>query len=262
MAYLSSSPVPTRVPLEPPDNPAEKYCYHEDNPAWGDRMILRHSEFIKQWCSGASMIIIMVSTSSEGNAMVGAAITAARFLRTQASIIVSTIEKPNLFSIVPLEGLDTLIRESDTTLLLSMDRFRERLPSSELLSIIFERFCQMTTSIILEMIGCTNAADSNNISPIVFSGNGIAYAGHGEAVSAKDAMDLALTSPMLEYSALDRAGVVLAYFRIRQTTDISNRDEILAHLRNNFSRDIKLFTDMRIDPDHECRVTIIATSLA
>lgn len=262
-AYLSSSSVSTKLLLEPPDNPAEKYCYHQDDPAWGDRMILRHSEFISQWCSGASMIIIVVSASSVGSAMVGAAIKAARLLRRQARTIVSIVEKPYLYpSIVPLEGIDTLISESDTTLLLSIDRFGRRLPSDVLFSIHFERFSEMISSIIREIIGCADIGDSNNIPSTVFSGNGIAYAGSGEAASVKEAMDLALTSPMLEYSTLDRAGVVLAYIRIRQTEDMNDWDEMLVHLRNSFSHDIKLFTGKRIDPEHECRVIIIATNLS
>ena len=258
MAYLSSSPVPTRVQLERSDDWVEKYCYHKDDPDWGSRMIFRHREYIRNWCSGASLVIIMVA--AQNDALFGAAETVAGLVRERERIVVTFVEKP-LSSGDILYGAGALVGQSDTSLLFSLNRFYECLPPGNGFHAIYERSCAMVGSIISDIIKCTKCSGPDNISLSDLAANGIGYAGHGEAASVKEAMDLALASPTLEYGVLDRAGVVFAYFTIREAADMNDRDEFLAHLRQSFDRDIDLLTCVRIDPDQECRVTIIATNL-
>lgn len=259
IAYLRPSPVQTKISLEPPSNWIEKYCYHEDDLGWGVRMMLRHGEYIRKWCSETSLVILLV-TADDG-ALVGAAGTVAKLVRERKRVVFSFVEKP-LGNIDVFQGTGALARKSDIFVPFPLNRLFSacQVPDTSISS-LYGRGREMVGSIIFDMIYWADCRDSDNISVFKLAGKGIGYAGHGEATSMKEAMSLALSSPTLEFSVLDRAAMVFGCFTIRQAADMDNRGEILAHLRKRFDRDIDLFTATKIDPEHGCRVTIIATSL-
>jgi cell division GTPase FtsZ len=241
--YLRSFPAPTRIALEPPDNLAEKYCYHEDDPAWGNRMILRQGEIIKQRCSGSSMIIITVSASSIGNALVGAATMAARLLRGQARIIMSIIEKPFLFgNTVMLKGTDALINEPDMTVMFSLEQFKKCLPLSQTILGIVEKAYETISAIILDLVDGVISDTERNIPLDAFRSNGIGYTGTGKGSSVEQAMEQALISPTIEHSALDRAKKVLAYFLIHRETDMTDVCRTLKDLQDRVGPDVGIFS--------------------
>lgn len=254
--HLSKSPARTRILLEGKSFD-ERYCYHDDDPAWGNQMAFEKRQMIGMTCRDVDLAIVVADAYD--NADTGAAASVAVSIRKEVSVIISILLKPLGHQI--LTGTNEIVKCSDMTVFISHNQIKQLSACTASILDVFSNARDMVSTIIFEIINGMNDGNICSIPLAAYKSTGIAYAGIGHGPSLQAAMDRALASPTLEYGALDRAVAVLVYFTVRQASDMNDRDEILAHLRNSFDRDIDFVMGTRIDPEHGYHATIIATGL-
>lgn len=243
--YFGKSPARIKIALDNKDNPADRYCYNEDDPIWGSNMVLNQSEAFLQALDTADMVVIVAEVHNDVG--IGVVASAAMLSKINATAVVTILLKPmGNVSIFP--GLDAIIKNSDTMIMISRNQMRQLLSSSTPATIgdLFAAEDKIVSAVISESL----IGDKNNVCNIPLQGfksNGIGYIGIGHGPTIQTGMNRALTCPLLEYSSLERATRILAYFSIRHAIEVDNVREVLIELRDQLNSNVEILHSVRID---------------
>lgn len=257
--YFGKSSARIKIALDNKDNPADRFCYNQGNPIWGSKMVLNQSEALLKTFDTADMVVIVAEVGN--GAETGVVASTAMLSRINATVVVTILLKPfGNVSIFP--GLDAIVENSDTTIMISRNQMRQLLPLS--IATIEDLFIAEDEIVSTVISGCI-IGDTNNVCNIplkAFRSNGISYIGIGNGPALKTGMNRALTCPLLEYSSIERATRILAYFHIRHEKEVDNVREVLTMLRNQLNSNVEILQSIRIDGDAGFYVvSLLATKL-
>ncbi len=263
--YFGESSARIKIALDNKENPADKYCYNEDDPVWGSRMILDQSETFLKAFDSIDMVVIIIGV--DDGAGRGSSASIAMLGKMNAMVVISILLKPigNVSAsnqIFP--GLDAIIENSDTTIMISRNQLKQLLPFNTTARFVdfLPAGDEIVSAVISEIITGNNE-NWCNIPLNAFISNGIGYIGIGNGPTVQTGMNRALSCPLLEYSSLERATRILAYFSIRHATEREDVRRALTRLQDNVNKSAEILTTVCIDENAEfCGVILLAARLS
>lgn len=256
--YLDELPARTKILLGVKSRFDEKYCYHTDDPLWESREILNQRELIHTACDKADMVAIVAGIDYDVE--FGASTSTVMLIEKGTTVVLSILLKP--FGNAILSGADTIVDLSDTTIMISLNQIRKAVPPGASILDVFKRGEEVVSATIFEIINGMSDENINKIPLQVFRSNGIGYVGIGTGPTILAAMEGALHSQMFEYSSLERATRILAYFVICQEANVNDLNDAMTALRNSLNSNVEILPSIRLDKGAELhRVSLLATRL-
>lgn len=206
-----------------------------NDPVWCHEATIASADIIKGHLDGSALNFIVAGIGGGIGTFAGPII--AGISREMGAVTIAVISKPFLFEgkhrlRKALTGIEEMKKAADMTVLIPYDRLQEMLPPGTKIEGAFEIASKTLKSCVKEVHGLvtrqTGAIDGDFESKKPFLQNaGLSYIGLGSGNNVKEAMEKAISCPLLGDVNLHRAGTIFVIINAVSNTILADIQEAL-----------------------------------
>lgn len=228
LEYWSESRCSIKIALA--DSKPHRGLDYSNNPVWCHEAAIASADIIKGHLDGSALNVIVAGMGGGIGTIAGPVI--AGISKAMGAVMIAVISKPFLFEgkrrlDKALAGIEEMKKAADMTVLIPYDRLKEMLSPGTTIKGVFEIASKTLKSCVKEVHGLvtrkSGAIDGDFESKKPFLQNaGLSYIGFGSGNNMKEAMEKAMSCPLLGDVNLHRAGTIFVIINAVSNTILAD----------------------------------------